>query len=93
MNPIDLIQWPAMAVTIVAAWLVASERKLKRNWGFWLFLLSNVLWIIWAAGDRAWALICLQLGLAAINIRGAFKNRVQKQKGKMGPTSPFSPQS
>jgi hypothetical protein len=30
-NPIDFLQWPAMAVTIAAAWLVASERKFKRN--------------------------------------------------------------
>ncbi len=64
-----------MAITLVAAWMVASERKFKRNWGFWFFLLSNVLWIIWAIGDAAYALIVLQVGLAAINVRGAYKNR------------------
>jgi hypothetical protein len=77
MNPIYFLQWPAMAVTMVAAWLVASNRKFKRNWGFWLFLISNALWIIWALGDRAYALLCLQVGLAGINIRGAYKNRIQ----------------
>ncbi|HXT62247.1 MAG TPA: hypothetical protein VN696_04350 [Pyrinomonadaceae bacterium] len=77
MNVIDLIQWPAMIITVVAAWMVASQRKLKRNWGFWLFLLSNVLWIVWGVGDRAWALIVLQLALAAMNIRGAVKNQPQ----------------
>ena len=76
MNAIELLQWPAMAVTVVAAWMVASERKFKRNWGFWLFLLSNVLWILWAFGDRAYALICLQICLAGINVRGTYKNRV-----------------
>ena len=65
-----------MGVTVVAAWMVASERKFKRNWGFWLFLLSNVLWILWAAGDRAYALIFLQISLAGINLRGAYKNRI-----------------
>ena len=72
---IDLIQWPAMAVTVLAAWLVASQRKFKRNWGFWLFLISNVLWIVWGWKDGAYALIVLQLFLAALNIRGAIKNR------------------
>jgi hypothetical protein len=77
MNLIDWVQWPAMIITVVAAWMVASQRKLKRNWGFWLFLLSNVLWVIWGVGDRAWALIVLQLALAAMNIRGAVKNQPQ----------------
>lgn len=63
-----------MIVTVVAAWLVGSQQKFKRNWGFWLFLLSNVLWIIWGAHDRAYALIFLQVWLAFMNIRGAKKN-------------------
>jgi hypothetical protein len=74
---LDAIQWPAMVVTAVAAWFVASQRKFKRNWGFWLFLLSNVLWIAWGLYDRAYALIFLQLCLALLNIRGAAKNTEQ----------------
>jgi hypothetical protein len=77
MGWVDAIQWPAMIVTVVAAWLVASQRKLKRNWGFWLFLLSNVLWIVWGLHDGAYALILLQLCLAFLNTRGAIKNRAQ----------------
>jgi hypothetical protein len=46
---------------VIGAWLVASKRKFKRNWGFWIFLLSNVLWIVWAVGDRAYALVLLQV--------------------------------
>lgn len=72
---LDLIQWPAMAVTVIAAWMIASQRKFKRNYGFWLFLLSNVLWIVWGWHDRAHALILLQLCLAALNVRGAMKNK------------------
>ena len=56
-----------------AAWLVASESTIRRNAGFWIFLFSNVLWIAWAAYAAAPALIVLQLGLAAMNIRGAVK--------------------
>ena len=75
MNWIDWLQWPAMAVTVVAAWPIASQKKFKRNWGFWLFLVSNVLWIIWGLHDKAYALIVLQVFLAALNIRGALKNQ------------------
>ena len=63
-----------MLVTLVAAWLVASQSKRRREAGFWVFLLSNVLWIVWGWHDRAYALIALQLGLAALNMRGAYKN-------------------
>lgn len=72
---LDLLQWPAMVVTVAAAWMVGSQRKFKRNWGFWLFLLSNVLWIVWGWQARAYALIVLQVCLAFLNIRGAMKNR------------------
>ena len=70
---IDLLQWPAMLVTVLAAWLVGSSRKHRRNIGFWAFIVSNVLWVLWAWHDGAYALIALQLGLAALNIRGVTK--------------------
>ena len=73
MNVIDLLQWPAMAATVGAAWLVASSHRAKRNAGFWIFLLSNALWVVWALNANAPALIVMQIGLAALNIRGAVK--------------------
>ena len=69
------IEWPAMIVTVVAAWMIASKKKFKRNWAFWLFLVSNVLWIIWGWHDSAYALILLQVALAAMNVRGTLKTR------------------
>jgi len=78
MNGLDMIQWPAMLITVIAAWLVASQRKFKRNWGFWLFLISNVLWIVWGLDDGAYALIVLQIFLAFLNIRGTVKNQSQE---------------
>jgi hypothetical protein len=74
MDYIDLIQWPAMLATVVAAWLVASQSKRRRSIGFWVFLLSNALWIVWGWHDNAHALIGLQVFLALLNIRGAYKN-------------------
>jgi hypothetical protein len=42
--------------------------------GFWLFLLSNVLWVVWGIHARAYALIALQVCLAVMNVRGEWKN-------------------
>jgi hypothetical protein len=71
---IDFLQWPAMLVTVVAAWLVASLNRAKRTWGFWCFVASNILWVIWGWHDSAWALVALQFPLFALNLRGARKN-------------------
>lgn len=71
---LDAVQWPAMAVTLFAAWLVASRDKKRRAHGFWWFIASNVLWIVWGWHTHAWALIALQVGLFALNVRGAVKN-------------------
>lgn len=73
-NFLDLLQWPALVVTVIAAWLVGSLNPGRRLWGFWFFLGSNVLWIIWGWHDEAYALILLQLCLALSNTRGVFKN-------------------
>jgi hypothetical protein len=70
---LDWMQWPAMAATVLAAWLVASDRDARRNAGFWVFLASNVLWGLWGVHAGAWALVALQVALAALNIRGARK--------------------
>lgn len=70
---LDLIQWPAFAMSVGAAWLVASNNSSRRNFGFWVFLASNVLWVVWGIHAHAWALIALQLCLAVLNVRGVFK--------------------
>ena len=74
MEYINYLQWPAMVATITAAWLIGSQSKRKRKFGFRFFLLSNALWITWAFHDNAYALIILQFALAALNIRGVRKN-------------------
>jgi hypothetical protein len=74
MDYLDLLQWPAMLVTITAAWLVASRSIRKRTIGFWVFLASNVLWSVWGWHERAYALIVLQFFLAAMNVRGVYRN-------------------
>lgn len=75
MNWIDLLQWPALIVTVAAAWLVSVNAQSKREFGFWIFLLSNVLWVIWGWSAHAYALVALQCCLAVSNVHGVLKNR------------------
>lgn len=74
MDFLQHLQWPAMAVTVLAAWFIGSRARLKREIGFWCFLLSNLLWVIWGWHADAYALVVLQFALAALNLRGARKN-------------------
>ena len=67
-----------MLVTVASAWLVGSQSKLRRRIGFWCFLASNLLWLVWGWSSAAWALVVLQVALAFINIRGARKNEPQQ---------------
>jgi hypothetical protein len=63
-----------MAVTLYAAYHIGSKREDRRIFGFSMFVLSNVLWIVWGWHDEAWALIGLQVGLFVMNVRGIVKN-------------------
>ncbi|RYH35902.1 MAG: hypothetical protein EON54_19565 [Alcaligenaceae bacterium] len=72
-NWIDLMQWPAFAASVIAAWLVGSTSEGRRKVGFWVFLLSNVLWVCWGIPAGANAVIALQVCLAVMNVRGLVK--------------------
>ena len=74
MDVLSLLQWPAMVVTLIAAWLVASQSKSPPQLGLLDFHPSNVLWIVWGWHEDAIALIVLQVGLFVLNFRGARKN-------------------
>ncbi|WP_408601090.1 hypothetical protein [Pseudomonas sp. PLMAX] len=73
-----------MVVTVLAAWLIGSQRPRRRMIGFICFSLSNVLWVIWGVDARAYALIVLQVCLFLMNLRGLRKN----SKGKENEQSP-----
>ncbi|PSJ18298.1 hypothetical protein C7H79_03690 [Nitrosomonas supralitoralis] len=74
MDYLHQLQWPAMIVTILGVWLIASQNQRSRMIGFWFSLFGNCLWIIWGWHVQAYALIVLQIALAFLNIRGANKN-------------------
>ncbi|MGM9481076.1 hypothetical protein ACS5PN_07780 [Roseateles sp. NT4] len=71
-----------MVITLAATWLlVASRRMQRRRLGFWMFLLSNLLWVVWGVHSAAWGLVALQVGLAGMNIRGACHQAQEAQSG------------
>ena len=76
---IDFLQWPAMAVTLLASYMIGSKRPQRRVLGFCCFILSNILWIVWGWQDEAWALILLQVALMVTNTRGIIKNEQHGQ--------------
>lgn len=73
MDLLDLLQWPAMATTLIAAWLVASASARRRKQGFYWFSASNGLWAVWGLYTGAYALVLMQVGLFALNVRGMVK--------------------
>lgn len=81
---LNALQWPAMVVTLLAAWLVGGRSARRRTWGFWVFVLSNLLWCAWGAFTQAYALIALQVGLFVLNLRGARKNKKQTDDSRSG---------
>ena len=83
---IDFLQWPAMVVTIYAAFLIGSQKPKRRIFGFCMFILSNLLWIVWGWHDEAWALIALNATLMMMNIRGIIKNEIGAHKQKQPET-------
>lgn len=58
MDLFNLLQWPAFVASLGPAYLVGSNAKGRRNGGFWVFLLSNVLWATWGVAIDAG---CLEL--------------------------------
>ncbi|WP_422650892.1 hypothetical protein [Cupriavidus sp. H18C1] len=81
MDWIDMLQWPAMAITVAATWLIGSRIATRRKVGFWVFLLSNLLWVVWGLHTSAYALVVLQFALAALNLRGMRKAKQVEENG------------
>jgi hypothetical protein len=87
MDYLDWVQWPAMVMTVVAAWLIGSLNTSRRMLGFCCFMCSNLLWGIWGWHTQAWALIILQICLALMNIRGCKKNLAEARAESQGTCS------
>jgi hypothetical protein len=70
----DLLQWPALVLSIIGAWLVGGSRANQRFAGFLLFLASNVLWAAWGLGIGAWGVAITQAFFTWTSLRGIRTN-------------------
>lgn len=95
-NAVHLLQWPAMAVSLFGAWWIGDPACSNRRHGFSVLILSNVIWLIWAISDAAWALGVMQILFLIVNGRGYYDNlgknskrvRMEKTNLKSEPCSP-----
>jgi hypothetical protein len=79
-----LLEWPAMAISLAAAWWMGSTKAKKRIVAFVLLIIGNLMWIAWGWGEGAWALIALNVGLMGLNVRAIMKNEDEVEGGKTG---------
>ena len=79
-----LLEWPAMAISLVAAYLLGSIHTTKRIVAFVMLIIGNLMWIGWGWGDGAKALIALNVGLMVLNIRAIMKNEEAKKEEDEG---------
>ena len=79
-NLFAMLEWPAMAVSLAAAYWMGSTKAKKRIVAFLMLILGNLMWIAWGWGEQAWALIALNVGLMALNVRAIFKNEEEVKK-------------
>lgn len=79
MSIIEFLQWPAMAITVLAAWFMGSVRARRRVIAFWCFTIGNALWVIWGANHEAYGLITLEIILALMNMRGLKRNLAESR--------------
>ena len=79
-----LLEWPAMGITLAAAWWMGSTKAKKRIVAFIMLITGNLMWIAWGYGEAAWALIALNVGLMGLNVRAILKNEDEVERKETG---------
>lgn len=73
----EWLQWPAMVLSLGAAWLTGDADASHRAVGFVLYIVSNVLWITWGWRTKTptpWGLIVMYLVFSFLSARGLVNN-------------------
>ncbi len=74
-----ILEWAASIGTILAATLIAVDlgRKIT-GWGFVLFSVVSILWIISGLSEEAYPIAAMNAVLLAINLWGVWRYLVRK---------------
>lgn len=75
---LSLLQWPAMALSIFGAILVSSALRRRRRAGFAVWVVSNLLWILWGAHSAAWGFVVMQAVFTTTSVIGWGNSRADK---------------
>ncbi len=65
------MDWIGAVLTLIATYLLASHRRQAVR----VFLLSSILFLVWAIREEVWSLVMLQSVLIVLNIRTLYKWR------------------
>jgi hypothetical protein len=71
------LQWPAMALSLLGAVLVASSLRQRRRAGFGVWVGSNLLWVVWGLNSAAWGFVVMQLAFIATSVAGWWNSRAR----------------
>ena len=77
---IDLVQWTATGLAILAASLIAAHISQRATgWAFVVFTVSSLLWIWFAAAENDHGLLVQNLVLTAINGLGVYRYLLRRK--------------
>jgi hypothetical protein len=74
MDLLALLEWPAMAISLAAAWWMGSRKPGKRIVAFCMLIVGKLKWIAWGWGEDARA-HSAQCGFAGIQCAGHYQER------------------
>lgn len=63
------LDWIGSALGLAGAALLAANTT-GSEYGWLLFLLSNVAWIVYGIGEKTWSLVTMQVGFTGTSMLG-----------------------
>jgi uncharacterized protein with PQ loop repeat len=77
----DVIQWLSMGAGIIAAVMVASKLSAKvTGWGFVIFALSGVGWVVFGIAIGETPLVIQNVVLVVVNLIGVWRYLIVKER-------------
>jgi hypothetical protein len=81
---VNFLDWPAMLTALIGTFILSrrAPSARMRRLAFFIYLVSNLLWLAWACHLRAYPMIIMQLGFLYTSIdgiRNALKDLAESQ--------------
>lgn len=69
---IEILEWAGCLTGLCGAALLALNNRYS-GWGFVLFLVSNIAWIVFGLSTHATGMVVMQIGFTATSLIGVWK--------------------